>query len=227
MAKKQKSAAASSAAPAASAVTAKADIDDIFAKPSAPVAQQSIVDQISKDTTSVDTSKSKKKKKKVAPAEAVEETLRPTSSTKPTKRKAETTQPESAKPDTPAPEVAVFSDPSAAATSTKKQKTDVVGKGKSREQMIQDDEEERAFRDSRGDGPREFNFDTGCPSVGPSRQRRCEGLPADESVWESRTVIQLWRPRGGISRKTPLLGALVQGCFSAIIALDCHPIHSR
>lgn len=149
MAKKQKSSAAPTSAPAASAVTAKADIDDIFAKPSAPVPQSAMtVDQTFK-STSVETTKNKKKKKTKAPAEEVDEAL----PTKPTKRKAaDTTQPESADQDTPVPQVAVFSDPSA--TSTKKQKTAVPGKGKSKEQMQQEDEEERAFRDSRGDGPR-------------------------------------------------------------------------
>ena len=165
MAKKSKSIATQSASPAvASAVTAKADIDDIFAKPSAPVSKPAITaEQTNKDTTAETTKSKKKKKSKTATSEAIEEATQPketvesTSKAKSTKRKApDAVQPESVNPVTPAPEVAVFSDPSA--TSTKKQKTAVSGKGKSKEQMQQEDEEERAFRDSRGDGPRESNF---------------------------------------------------------------------
>lgn len=165
MAKKSKSIATQSASPAAaSAVTAKADIDNIFAKPSASVSKPATTAEQTNKNTAAETTKSKKKKKsKTATSEALEEatqakeTVEPTSKTKSTKRKAaDAVQPEPENPDTPAPEVAVFSDPSA--INTKKQKTAVLGKGKSKEQMQQEDEEERAFRDSRGDGPRESTF---------------------------------------------------------------------
>lgn len=228
MAKKQKSSAAATAAPAASAVTAKADIDNIFAKPSASAAQPTTVDQTSKDPTSVESSKIKKKKKKVAPAEVVEDTPQPTSATKSTKRKADTTQPESVNPDTSAPEVAVFSDPSAAAISTKKQKTAVVpGKGKSREQMMQEDEEERAFRDSRGDGPREFTFLTGCLVIGSSSQSICERSSLEERACESRTVTSTFASSRSPSAKSSLLGLLARGFCSSTITPACDAMYQR
>ncbi|GHJ83861.1 hypothetical protein NliqN6_0263 [Naganishia liquefaciens] len=159
MAKKQKTTAASGTAPAA-AVSAKADIDDIFAKPSAPISEPAtIVEQTLKDTATGEASKGKRKKKSKTTAQTIGEDAQPTETVEPipkqtsTKRKAaDTAEPAPANSAAPAAEVAVFSDPSL--KSTKKQKTTVSNKGKSREQLQQEDEEERAFRDSRGDGPR-------------------------------------------------------------------------
>ncbi|KAJ9092246.1 hypothetical protein QFC19_008783 [Naganishia cerealis] len=149
---------------ASTAVTAKADIDDIFAKPSASAAPKAPDAPSTANSTdaSTDAKKSeKKKKKKQSKSESSAETIvsgqtpSTTEPTKKSKRKAED-DPSSAN-DAPVSEVAVFSDPSVTAlSSTKKQKTTAEKVAKSREQIVKDDEEERAFRDSRGDGPREY-----------------------------------------------------------------------
>ncbi|KAJ9121062.1 hypothetical protein QFC24_005043 [Naganishia onofrii] len=147
-------------APSAStAVTAKADIDDIFAKPSTAAASKVATDS-KPEESSGDATKSGKKKKKSksaasADAKPVEQT--PASITAPgTRSKRKMKEDPSSAKDEPVTEVAVFTDPSAAASSsTKKQKITGSEKAvKSREQMVKDDEEERMFRDSRGDGPR-------------------------------------------------------------------------
>lgn len=162
MAKKSKASTASPAAVPQKTVDAKADIDDIFAKPSASTAALPVNVSTSSDTAAI-VSKSKKKKSKAVPAAdqlsgEPESSPPPTTTTKSKKRKStDAAQTESSQPSNAtasAPEVAVFSDPSA--VSSKKQKTEVSGKpGKNKEQMVKDDEDERAFRDSRGDGPRE------------------------------------------------------------------------
>lgn len=162
MAKKSKVSTTISAAVPQKTVDAKADIDDIFAKPSASSSVPPATVAAPSDLAAT-VSKSKKKKSKALPAAdtlIVERESSPpsTTTTKSKKRKstdaAQTDASQPPKTTASAPEVAVFSDPSAAPS--KKQKTEVSGKpGKNREQMGKDDEDERAFRDSRGDGPRE------------------------------------------------------------------------
>jgi hypothetical protein len=155
MAKKPKTSVPASVPVTQKTVDAKTDIDDIFAKPSTSTSQSSAGAGKQVEATPV-VSKSKKKKSKPAAAtdNPVEkrEPSPPSTITKSKKRKSTNAETESSQPPKSAdtmPEVAVFSDPSAAAI--KKQKTEVSGKsGKNR-----DDEDERAFRDSRGDGPRE------------------------------------------------------------------------
>ncbi|KAJ9120082.1 hypothetical protein QFC22_002980 [Naganishia vaughanmartiniae] len=148
------------ATPASTAVTAKADIDDIFAKPStcaAPKVSTTPVKAKPEQISGDDTTSGKKKKKKSKSDAATEATpgeQTPASANARSKRKMDADPIPTEAEHTP--EVAVFTDPSAApSSSTKKQKVTGPEKAvKSREQMVKDDEEERMFRDSRGDGPR-------------------------------------------------------------------------
>ncbi|KAI5453736.1 hypothetical protein NCC49_005551 [Naganishia albida] len=163
MAKKSKVSTSAAAAPVPQeTVDARADIDDIFAKPSASTSQPSTITAKQAEPPVV-VGKSKKKKKSKAPsatepATEEQEPSPPSATTKSKKRKSieVAAQSEPSRPSTTmdeAPEVAVFSDPSAAPS--KKQRREASGNsGKTREQLVKDDEDERAFRDSRGDGPR-------------------------------------------------------------------------